>query len=472
MLLLPLQKHHKDPLYIQIYNGIKQQILQGQLLPGEKLPSKKQFITHYQISQNTIQTALFLLLEEGYITSKERQGYYVAPIEHLQTLPSIEKPLFSKPPEEHIRYDFSYSGVDMPHFPAPLFRRMMKNMFQTLSKELFVQGDVQGYYLLRQEICRYLKNSRGFETTPEQIIIGAGTETLFPIILKLFSEETVYALESPGFKLLSQLLTAYHIPYKSVSVTEKGISLQELEKANAQIACVTPSHQFPTGAIMPISTRQQLLKWALTSDNHYLVEDDYDSEFKYTGRPIPALKAIDSKDRVIYIGSFSKSISPALRVSYMVLPKALLERYQERIPYIQCPVSTIVQRLLYQFMAEGHFEKHINRMRTLYKKKRDLLLEALEKEIKDNLPAPLLITGSDAGVHLLVTLPKECDIHTFKKECKANHIKISMMEQVARISPNEEANKLVLGYASLPLEDIEIAVKTLIRSIKYSIFLK
>ena len=223
---------------------------------------------------------------------------------------------------------------------------------------------------------------------------------------------------------------------------------------------------------MPISTRQQLLKWALTSDNHYLVEDDYDSEFKYTGRPIPALKAIDSKDRVIYIGSFSKSISPALRVSYMVLPKALLKRYQERIPYIQCPVSTIVQRLLYQFMAEGHFEKHINRMRTLYKKKRDLLLEALEKEIKDNLPTPLLITGSDAGVHLLVTLPKECDIHAFKKECKANHIKISMMEQVARISPNEETSKLVLGYASLPLEDIEIAVKTLIRSIKYSIFLK
>lgn len=472
MLLLPLQKKHKQPLYIQIYEGIKQQILHGQLLPGEKLPSKKQFISDYKISQNTLQNALFLLLEEGYITSKERQGYYIAPIEHLQTLPSVEESVFLPPTEEEVRYNFSYSGVDIPHFPAPIFRRITKNLFQTLSKDLFVQGDVQGYLPLRQEICRYLKNSRGFEISPEQVIIGAGTETLFPIVLKLFSENTLYALESPGFKLLSQLLEAYHIPYKNIPVDTKGISISHLEKSAAQIACITPSHQFPTGVIMPISTRQQLLKWALTSKDHYVVEDDYDSEFKYTGRPIPALKAIDTQDRVIYISSFSKSISPALRVSYMVVPKPLLQRYQERIPYIQCPVSTIVQSLLYLFLAEGHFEKHINRMRTLYKKKRDILLEALQQEMEKKLDKPLRIEGSDAGVHLLITLPKNCDIKRLKNECRDRKIKISMMDQVARCGHNEETSKLVLGYASLPLEDMEEAVYTLIQGIKYSISLK
>lgn len=454
-MIFPLDNNSKTPLYIQMYSEIKKQIQDGSLHSNEKLPSKKHFMEQYHISQNTVQNALYLLLEEGYLYSIERRGYFVSNLENIFTKSLPSKTVQKENNISKVKYDFAYSGVDVQSIPKTILKKITRDIYDEQNTELLFQGDIQGYLPLRESICQYLENSRGFSVSSNQIIISSGTEYLFYIIFKIFDQK-IYGLENPGYKMLQELFTSNQIEFHPIPLDESGIQVEELEKQKVQIACITPSHQFPSGIIMPIRRRNELLQWANSSEERYIVEDDYDSEFKYNGRPIPALKAIDQKDKVIYMGSFSKSISPALRVSYMVLPKNLLTVYEKKLPYFICPVSTLSQKILHKFISEGYFIKHLNRMRTLYKQKREFIVQSFKK-------TNITILGADAGLHLLLSFPPSFPESKFLADCKKHSIRLYPIREYY-FQENITTNPIfLLGYASLEKKQIQEGISLLLK---------
>ncbi len=460
MKMLNLNPKLKIPLYIQMYSEIKNFILDGSLISKSKLPSKRNLMKKYNISQSTIQNALYLLIEEGYIYSKERKGYFVSDLENIYVKSNEKHKKKEKNKMKKIKYDFSYSGVDFKSIPKNIFKKLSKEIFEDPNNDLSFQGDIQGYEPLRESICEYLSESRGFVVEAEQVIVSSGTEYLFYIIFKLFNKEK-YGLENPGYKMLQDLFFSNEIDWTPVNLDYEGMLIEELEKKNVNIACITPSHQFPTGVIMSIKRRQEILSWAYKRENRYIVEDDYDSEFKYNGKPIPALKAIDYKDKVIYIGSFSKSISPAIRVSYMVIPRKLLDIYRKKLPYFICPVSIFTQKILYKFIQDGYFVKHLNRMRTVYKKKRELLVKCLKEESNKRIKKEINIQGADAGLHIIISFPFDVNEEKFLKSCVDYSIKIYTLKSYY-LKKTTKTPFFLLGYASLNDQEIEEGVKLII----------
>lgn len=377
-------------LYMQIYEYFKNEIIKGTYKANKKLPSKRNLAKEYNISLNTVDNAYSKLLEEGFIYSKERQGFFVSDVGELYVLDS--KPIHITKEEEDIEYDFSYSGVS-EEFPYKIFKKISSNIFD--NKDILEKVDYQGYLPLRTQISEYLDKSRGFKADPSQIVISSGSEYLFQIIFKLISGK--FGIEDPGYNMLSNIMDTNDINYEFIPVDENGMDLTKLKKSKSDFCVITPAHQFPTGVIMNMQRRVELLNMKRIK---YVIEDDYDSEFKYSKRPVPALKSIDVNDKVIYIGSFSKSISPSFRVSFMVLPFDLVEKYNKIFKFFICPVSIMVQKMLTTFIESGEFEKHLNRMRKIYSKKRQLLMDMLN-ERKD-----ITIRGSDAGLHIVLEYPK------------------------------------------------------------------
>lgn len=389
-------------LYIQIYEYFKNEIINGTYKAHSKLPSKRNLAKEYNISLNTVDNAYSKLLEEGFIYSKERQGFFVSDVGELYVLDS--KPIHITKEEENIEYDFSYSGVS-EEFPYKIFKKISSNIFD--NKDILEKVDYQGYLPLRTQISEYLDKSRGFKAEPSQIVISSGSEYLFQIIFKLISGK--FGIEDPGYNMLSNIMDTNDINYEFIPVDKNGMDLTKLKKSKSDFCVITPAHQFPTGVIMNMQRRVELLNMKKIK---YVIEDDYDSEFKYSKRPVPALKSIDVNDKVIYIGSFSKSISPSFRVSFMVLPFDLVEKYNKIFKFFICPVSIMVQKMLTTFIETGEFEKHLNRMRKIYSKKRQLLIDMLS-ERKD-----ITIRGADAGLHIVLEYPKSYSEEYIVKKAK------------------------------------------------------
>ena len=387
---------HKDvptPLFEQLYTYIKQEITIGNLTCNEKLPSKRRLAVSLGCSQNTVQAAYNQLVDEGYMTVKPKSGYYVAELDGILTFDTAREDKADNQNEtESYVYDFSYQGVDFECFPFAMWRKLTREVLNDYDRDLLRTGHPQGYAKLRASITRYLHHSRGVRCTPEQIIISSGTEFLLQLLVQLFDNSAIYAIENPGYEKLSMIFHANRACVAAIPLDEHGMRPEALEESGAHVACITPSHQFPTGHIMPVNRRIQLLNWANEQSARYIIEDDYDSEFRYSGKPIPSLQSLDQRGKVIYIGAFSKSLSPALRISYMVLPDALVRRYQEQLNFYICPVPTIEQKILQLFIDAGHFERHLNRVRHLYRQKRETLVCA----IRDALPGAD-IQGASAG---------------------------------------------------------------------------
>ncbi|MDD3174444.1 MAG: PLP-dependent aminotransferase family protein [Herbinix sp.] len=401
MLTLQINTESKEPIYHQLYSHIKTEIQTGRIPYETKLPSKRKLSAYLGISQNTIQSAYDQLIEEGYIISIEKKGFFVCKIDYIQHIQVNPHNLSSSQSDStKVLYDFSYHGVDMVSFPFDNWRKLMKEVINEYDTELLTPGDSLGYIGLRAVISEYLHQSRGVNCTSSQIIISSGTEILFQTLIQLFDKESIYGIENPGYEKLNQLFTGNRASFTAIRIDHNGMLPTEIIKSNANILCIAPAHQFPSGGIMPINRRIQLLNWANEASCRYLIEDDYDSEFKYSGKPIPALQGLDTNEKVIYMGSLSKSISPTLRVSYMVLPTHLMRKFNDKLSYILCPVPIIEQKVLYRFIENGSFERHLNKMRTIYKKKRDLLV----KSIMD-LNCDIEVLGADAGLHLLLRVP-------------------------------------------------------------------
>lgn len=427
-------------LYQQLYQFIKDDILNGRLLPNEKLPSKRKLSQHLNVSQTTIEIAYQQLQDEGFIYSKPKVGYFIEDIQTINSAP--ENAVVIQLPEERrqrksIKIEDSHTG----QFPFHLFRKYARDAFEKESRLLLERGDDQGEYALRNEIRRYLYHSRGVKCTNEQIIIGSSTEQLFSLLTSLLPNSSYY-IENPGYPLIEKVLNQMNLSYYHVNVDKDGILVNTLG-TQANIVHVSPSHQFPTGAVLSVKRRTELLKWAAEEDQRFIIEDDYDSEFRYKGRPIKALQGIDAHHKVIYMSTFSKSIFPSIRTAYMVLPQPLIQRYHQQITKPSITVPRHIQYMITKFMESGEFERNINRMRKVYKRKMEIALDALEPY------HPFIqIKGAHAGMHFVVE---------FNKRPTFNHLDIqhhTISDYMKNPSP-ESFQQLIIGFGSF--EDDEIA---------------
>ena len=422
-LTISLDPQSVTPLYEQIYQYVKEDIQSGRLACGVKLPSSRSLARYLEISRSTVELAYEQLLSEGYIETKPRKGVFVAQIDGVYQFRREEQPGTERQEEqrEKYRYDFSPSGIDLKSFPYAVWRKLSREVLLDDRAETFRLGDSQGEYGLRSAISSYLHQARGVRCRPEQIIVGA--------------------FETPTYKQAYRLFANLSQEVCTVPMDHSGMRTDLLEKSGAQVAYVMPSHQFPLGVVMPIRRRLELLKWADRGER-YIIEDDYDSEFRYKGKPIPALQGYDIHERVIYLGTFSRSIAPALRMSYMVLPESLLCVYEREYRFINSTVSKIDQKIVERFLAEGYYERHLNRMRALYKSRHDTLLNALK---------PLLsigyVSGEYAGVHLLFTFHDGRSEEDAVKKAKQG---LSTFET----QKMQRSCTILLGFANLPEEEI------------------
>ena len=406
-LMIPLDPHEKRPLYEQIYRHIKAEIRSGNLRPQMRLPSTRQLAEHLKVSRSTTQLAYEQLVSEGYLEAIPRKGYFparldglLAPVEAVGE-EKEEEELFEGP--EGYRtgnsplVDFSPSGIDLAGFPFSTWRRISRAVLREEEKGLFLKGDSRGDLSLREAIRDYLHTARGVQCSLEQIIVGAGNEYLLMLLSQLLGRDTGIAMENPTYRQAYRVLSAMGLPVIPIAMDRSGLLVQELSRLHAGAAYVMPSHQFPMGIVMPVRRRQELLFWAEAQPERYLIEDDYDSEFRYKGKPVPALQGMDRSQRVVYMGTFSKAIAPAIRVGYLVLPQKLLEKYEKSARFYSSTVSRVDQKILSQFIAGGYFERHLNRMRERYKGKHDLLLSLLKP-----LERQFEILGEYAGLHVLI----------------------------------------------------------------------
>lgn len=458
MLFIELNKKSNLPLYEQIYNQIQEDIIKGKLIVGMKLPSKRQLGNFLNVSQTTIEAAYGQLAAEGFIVSVPRKGFFVQAIEELsyvQPAQPITTPNRTRKKEIHI--DFSPGHIDIDHFPFTDWRKHAKDIIDESSKNLLLLGDPHGDIELREEIAQYLYHSRGVNCTPAQIIIGSGTEQLLPLLIRILGEDTTFAIEDPGYPLTHYVFSHHNRKVEPIPVDAKGMNIKALQQKKADIAYVTPSHQFPTGAVLSAPRKTALLNWASEKENRFIIEDDYDSEFRYTGRPIPALYGMDKGQNVIYMSTFSKSLMPSLRIAYTVLPNTLLKRYEDAFIHYVSTVPRLDQHILARFMKVGDFSKHLNRMRTIYKKKLHILLDTLAQY------APIAsYSGEETGMHIILSIQTdETEAQLIQKADEAGIRLYSL--NTYRLHKTGGIPSFLLGFGGLSEKDISEGVHQLMK---------
>ncbi len=458
-LAINLKSDGKIPLYEQIYEYIRSEIRDGHIASGEKLPSTRALSRCLDVSRSTVELAYEQLLSEGYIEAQPCRGYFAAQIDGLyQIRPQCcsTRKNDARVKETYI-YDFTPNGVDLKSFPYNVWRKLSRECLVDDRAELFRLGCPQGEWGLRNAISSYLHQARGVNCTPEQIIIGAGNDYLLMLLCAVIGTQHRVALENPTYRQAYRLFENLSCEVCTVDMDARGMRVDKLETSGADIAFVMPSHQYPLGTVMPIKRRMELLGWAGRIEGRYIIEDDYDSEFRYKGKPIPALQGYDGKGRVIYIGTFSKSIAPAIRMSYMVLPETLCRMYEERCGFISSTVSKVDQLILQRFIEDGYYERHLNKMRALYKSRHDTLLAALREWGAD-----FTVSGENAGVHLLLHF---CDGRSEEELiglAARKGVKVyGLSEYYVEGSREREEAVILLGYANMNEDKIKDAVNLL-----------
>lgn len=389
------------PLYESLYRHIRADILEGRLLAGDRLPSKRALAEHLKISKITVETAYAQLMAEGYLRSVEKVGYFVEAVEQTPHA-SLSAPAL--PPQEEAppcQADFTVNTIRGEEFPFATWTKLLREVAAQRQGSLLDPLPGAGAYELREAIAGYLQGFRGLAVSPEQIVVGAGTDFLYNLLLQLLGRRLTYGVEDPGYGKILKIYQAGGAKVLPLAMDDDGVSPEGL--ANVDVLHISPAHHFPSGTVMPVRRRQALLSWAAEGER-YIIEDDYDSEFRFSGKPIPPMQAMDRQGKVIYINTFSKSISPAIRISYMILPPKLLRRFRSELGFYGCTVSSFEQYTLARFIGEGYFEKHLSRMKKRYKAQRNALIAALGQP---PLSGRVRILEKDAGLHFLLEVKTE-----------------------------------------------------------------
>lgn len=389
MLTYQLKKAPGVPLYEALYRCIRDDILSGKLSPGEKLPSKRTLCANLKVSKITVEGAYNQLLSEGYICSREKVGYFVETIERAKPI-SAPQPKAEPEPDHCI----DLTGNGPAKFPFSVWNKLQREVMLDLGEQLLLEPPNQGLYALRQAIAGHLSQFRAMQVDPENILIGAGTDFLYNLLIQLLGSDKLYAVEEPGYGKIPMIYRAAGARCVHAPLDQLGVRLDGLQ--DAQVLHISPSHHFPTGIITPLTRRHALLQWAKAAPDRWIIEDDYDSEFRFAAHPMPTMQSLDSS-RVIYMNTFSKTLAPSIRISYMVLPPVLMADFRKKLGFYSCTVPSFEQHTLARFLDRGHFEKHINRMRKYYKARRDRMLAALSP-LQDR----VMIQEQNAGLHFLL----------------------------------------------------------------------
>ncbi len=473
------------PLYEQLYQKIRDDILAGNLESESRLPSKRSLARQLSISVITVENAYSQLVSEGYIYSEPKRGFFVSDIipsgyatDYTTNVPTYESEAYphhaSSDSRDLVAYsshhsseyvhntpdyfaDFSSNANEPSSFPFATWAKLNRKILSEKQEILMTNSPSNGLQELRQAISDFLKGFRGLYVNPNNIIVGAGTETIYNILVQLLGYDKIYATEDPGYKKIALTLAANNVRTVRIPLDESGINPIYLEKEHVDVVHTTPSHHFPTGITMPIKRRYELLNWA-NDTGRYIIEDDYDSEFRLSGLPIPSLMSIDNNQSVIYMNTFTKSLASTIRISYMILPDHLMKLYHEKLSFYSCPVSTFEQLTLANFISQGYFEKHINRMRNTSRRKRDLLLNLVKSGSLADISE---ISEEQSGLHFLLKVHTSIDENSFIKACHAEGINISVIS--ARSLSDETENELtcMINYSSIPISNIQEAVKRL-----------
>lgn len=441
-------KSKDKTIYMQLYEYIKDEIIKNNIKDGEKLPSIRESAKMFKLSKTTIENAYFQLLTEGYIENIPRKGYYAVHLSSLQIeseykpQPSPVKNLELNMEEHH----FKNEDVDHTTFEVKDWKKLYNRVLFNKEIELYSSSDYQGEYALRKEISEFTNLARGANSVPEQIVIGAGVQYLIGILAGIIREDFNNAgVESPGYEKARYIFEDYNFNTSEISVKEDGLNMEELYKSKSDVVYVSPSHQYPTGSLMPIKKRLQLLNWAKEEDS-FIIEDDYDSLIRHESKPVPCLQGLDKHDRVIYLGSFSKILLPSLRISYMILPIRLLKKYNEiKSRYTQTS-SKIEQMCLSLYIKEGYFQKHINKIKRIYKKKVGLIQEYVKYYQGNNIE----VLSGDSGLHLVLKVKTKISSNSLKKKFEDKGILIRIIEK------NNSSYIVSLSYSGLDFDDIEI----------------
>ena len=447
-----------QPLYKTLSDEIRSAILDGHLSPGDKLPSKRAMAAEKKLSIITVAGAYDLLVDEGFIESTERRGYFVS--KSAVSRPTAPPPAAKKQakPEPRPKFDFRSASAAAEGFPFYTWAKLVRETISEKDTRLLSAIDPKGVPELREEISRRLSLSRGIICSPEQIIIGAGSEYLIGLVYQLLGKGKC-AVEDPGFTKAAKIYACLGAAPTFIPTDSEGIRADLITAApDINIVHVTPSHSFPLGTVMSMSRRSELISWRRSVPGRYIVDDDFDSEFRYEGRCPSSLFALDS-DGVIYMNTFTRTLAPSMRIGYIVLPPSLAERYEKHFSFYSSTVPAIEQYVLARFMKDGSLERHINRMRRIYRRRRDALIESISKLGDD-----VEILGKEAGVHLLVRLPERLPETEVIKKAASLGVSLAGVSEYRRDgSPSDPlyTNALVMNFAGRGEDDIRKAVSLL-----------
>lgn len=462
--MIELKSDEKSPLYEQLYSALADEIRSGQRAPGTALPGRRTMAAQLGVSINTVDAAYQMLAAEGLAEARPRSGFYVQKtygMLHSRAARRQENavPPSPAPDETGPRYDLSTGSVDTALFPARSWGRIQRELLYQ-RPELLQRGEMQGDEALRIQIAKYLSAYRGVDCTPEQIVVGAGSEYLLGCLAHLFAGGTA-AVENPGYSRTRAVLQNSAIPCTLVDIDEDGLSAEALEASGANLCYLTPSHHFPTGVTMPAPRRAQILAWAAARPGRYILEDDYDSEFRFDTRPLPSLQGMAGPDGpVVYLTTFSKSLAPGIRIACMVLPRGLLARYRQDFAVYANTVGRFEQQTLAAFMAGGYFTRHLARMRLVYKRRMEAFAAALRREL------PGVTLGSvHSGLHFLLTLPGAGGESAMVEAAAREGVRLRGLSEYYLARPEHcPPDTVVAGYSALKEDDIPAVAAALARA--------
>lgn len=449
----------QGPLYKGLYEYIKGDIISGRLSAGTKMPSKRTLASNLSVSLITIENTYDLLISEGYIKTVPRKGYYVTGISELlphqraegRTL-HIQLPAAKKASV----FDFSAMTAEASSFPFSVWAKLMRDVISNRETVLLETSPCGGVRELREAIAGHLSSFRGMAVDPDQIIVGAGTEYLYGLLIKLLGTDKCYCIENPGYKKLLQIYQSNQVTCKLAGLDESGVMVEELNRCGAKIAHISPTHHFPTGITMPAARRHALLAWAGEVEGRYIIEDDYDSEFRLKKKPIPPLQTLDSREKVIYMNTFSKSLASTIRISYMVLPEHLANRFYKELSFYSCTVSTFEQYTLSEFIRQGYFEKHINRMRLKYGRKRSEIMKIIQKTLSEK---ECQIIENDSGLHFLLQFRTDRSDQELQRLLSEEGIRIGTISDFDMGSEIADTHQFILSYSNMDIGGLEKALK-------------
>lgn len=465
MLTYSFTSEQEESLYEQLYYNIRKDIAEGRLRAHEKLPSKRSFAKNLGVSITTVESAYAQLVTEGYLYALPKRGYFVSSLEREipEKATKVTPSPLSSEEDTDCFADLLSNGVSTELFPFSVWIRLLRQVMATENEErLLTDRPAAGLSQLREAIASHLRDFRGMEVSPDQVIVGAGTEYLYAVLIQLLGRSRIYGVEDPGYLRLSWIYERNDVTCCHIPMDESGILPEELEKSGTEILHITPSHHFPTGIVMPISRRYDLLSWASRAPGRYILEDDYDCEFRLAGKPIPTLQSIDRSEKVIYMNTFSQSLAPAFRMSYLILPQHLVKRFYEYLGFYSGTVSCFEQLTLARFLDGGYFEKHINRMRTYYRNLRDHLVQELRQS---PLADRIRIHEEDSGVHFLLEVESERSDAEIIARAEENGLRLTCLSDYYYDPAHCHERSLVINYAGIQPEKVSEVVRRLCQCI-------